>query len=72
MGIIKDLIGLTVAESAAKIVDAAISPIIDKHQKKKEKEKLALLKELKELYDSGAITEKEYNKKKKKIMKEMK
>ena len=67
MGIIKTLLGEKLVETAAKIVDSKISS--NEHELKKQ---FKSLEKLKELYDAGIITEKEYNKKKKQILKNKK
>ena len=64
MGFIKNLIGLTIAETACN----AINSKINKKKRAQEQENLETLSKLKELYDSGAITKKEYKKKKKEIL----
>ena len=64
MGFIKELIGLAIAETACD----AINSKIRERKRAKEKENLETLAKLKELYDSGAITKKEYEKKKKEIL----
>ena len=64
MGFIKNLIGLTIAETACNAINSKIS----KRKREQEQENLETLSKLKELYDSGAITKKEYEKKKKEIL----
>ena len=64
MGFLKNLIGLTIAETACN----AINTKINKRKKEQEQANLETLAKLKELYDNGAITKKEYEKKKKEIL----
>ena len=64
MGLLNKLIGLTVATTACN----AISAKINKRRQAEEQNNLENLAKLKELYDSGAITKREYKKKKKEIL----
>ena len=56
-------LGEKLIESAANIVDKKLNS-----SENELKKQLRSLEQLKKLYDSGAITEKEYNKKKKQIL----
>ena len=56
-------LGEKLIESAAKIVDNKLNS--NENELKKQ---FKSLEQLKKLYDAGAITEKEYNKKKKQIL----
>jgi len=65
VGFLTDLIKLTALETAHDIIKSKTDASKLKHDEKD----LENLEKLKKLYDSGAITEKEYNKKKKEILK---
>ena len=64
MGFIKDLIGLAIAETACNAINSKIT----EKKKLQEQENIETLAKLKELCDSGAITKKEYERKKKEIL----
>ena len=64
MGFIKDLIGLTIVGTASKVIDSKLT----KRKIKNNEKKLECLEKLKELYDAGIITKKEYERKKKEIL----
>ena len=64
MGYLKDMITLKVLETAHDV----IKPITDKLNAKHDARDLENLEKLKELYDSGAISKKEYERKKKQIL----
>ncbi len=71
MGFFKDLTsltGLTIVQTACKSVSSKIKD----WETKRKKEQLEALNKLKELYDAGTITEREYKKMKKEIMKKYK
>ena len=68
MSLIKDLIGLTIAETASE----AIKTKLEKWSVDSDKKNLDAIEKLKALYDSGAITEREYKKKKKELLKKLK
>lgn len=75
MGFLKDLIGLmlagavsNVASNACDAASNALKTKLNKKQNQNDSEKFEMLKKLKELYDSGAITQREFNKKKKEIL----
>lgn len=68
MGFFKELLGLTIAETASDVILCKLSEGAQKRQLEKEEKSMEELMLLKELYDSGAITEREYKKKKKALM----
>ncbi len=68
MGFIKDLITLTVLETAHDVIKTATDKFGTKHDSKD----IENLEKLKELYDSGAISKKEYERKKNQILKRAK
>ena len=65
MGFLKDLIKLTVLETAHDVIKTTT----DKLSTKRDSKDIENLEKLKELYDSGAISKKEYERKKKQILK---
>ena len=67
MGFLKALLGEKLVDTAAEIVHNKINS--NDHELKKQ---FKSLEKLKELYDAGIITEKEYNQKKKQILKNKK
>lgn len=71
MGFIKDLIGLTITETACGLISSKLSAGAQKRRLELEEKSMEELKLLKELYDSGAISEREYKKKKKELMRRM-
>ena len=65
MGFFKDLITLTVLETAHDVIKSTT----DKLGAKQDAHDIENLEKLKALYDSGAISKREYEKKKKQILK---
>ena len=68
MGFIRDLITLTIVETAQDVIKTATDKLGTKHDSKD----IENLEKLKELYDSGAISQKEYERKKKQILRRVK
>ena len=64
MGFFKKIIGLRIAETACNAVNSKINT----KKAEREKKRLEALEQLKKLYDTGAITEKEYKRKKKELL----
>ena len=64
MGLLGKIIGLTIAGTACNAVSSKIS----NKKAEREKQNFESLARLKELYDSGAITKKEYKRKKQEIL----
>ena len=64
MGLFGKIIGLTIAGTACN----AVSSKMGNKRAEREKQNFESLAKLKELYDSGAITEKEYKRKKQEIL----
>lgn len=68
MGIFGKIIGLAIAETANTAVRSGVENRNKDRKAKRDKQNFEALESLKALYDSGAITKKEYQKKKKEIL----
>lgn len=64
MGFFKNLINLTIVETVCNTINSNLK----KKRNDEKKKDIEKMEKLKELYDSGAITEKEYKKMKKNFL----